>query len=132
MREQEQNYESKFHPSFFDTFDDAANDMSEKEFSIFYELFQHELRMLEKNPYSNSRECKYGILRELGFRTMTFLSKLPRTGTGDMRIIFEVKEDAKIVNYFAVGKRINKKPRPAEDIYSKAESILIDIQKHNN
>ncbi|OAH55029.1 MULTISPECIES: hypothetical protein [Bacillaceae] len=127
-----QKYESEFHPKFFDTLDDATDHMTEEEFSMFYELFEHERKILEKNPYNNSRECKYGILREKGFRTMTFHSKLPKNGTGDMRIIFEVNEETKIVFYFAVGKRINERPRPADDIYSKAENMLKESQWNNN
>lgn len=125
-------YMSEFHPRFFDTLDAVSEHMNDEQFSMFYELFNHELSILEKNPYNNSRECEYGILNEQGFRTMTFHSKLPRIGTGDMRIIFQVDEDNKIIFYFAVGKRINKRPRPAEDIYSKAESMLKDIQERNN
>lgn len=125
-------YESEFHPGFFDTLDAASEHMTEEQFSMFYELFQHQRSILEKNPYNNSRECEYGILNEQGFRTITFHSKVPRTGTGDMRIIFQVDEDDKIIFYFAIGKRINKRPRPADDIYSKAERMLMDIQEHNN
>jgi mRNA-degrading endonuclease RelE of RelBE toxin-antitoxin system len=125
-------YESQFNPGFFDTLDAASEHMTEDEFSMFYELFKHELSILEKNPYNNSRECEYGILQDQGFRTMTFHSKLPKIGTGDMRVIFKVDDDAKIVFYFAVGKRINKRPRPAADIYSKAESMLKDIQERNS
>lgn len=119
-----QTYESKFHPEYFDTFDHVADKMTNTEFAMFYELFQHVIDTLEKDPYSNSRECQYGILHEKGFRTMTFHSKLPKIHTGDMRVIFKIDENTKTNYYFAVGKRINTRPRPPEDIYSKAESLL--------
>lgn len=119
-----QKYESKFHPEYFDTFDKVSANMTDEEFTMFYDLLQHEISTLEKNPYSNSRECKYGILHEQGFRTMSFHSSLPKFGTGDMRIIFEVDEDTRTNYYFAVGKRINTRPRPEEDIYSISESLL--------
>lgn len=125
-------YESEFHPGFFDTLDDTAKDMTEEQFEVFFELFKHEQKILEKDPYSNSRECEFGILRDEGFRTMTFHSKLPKKNTGDMRVIFKVDEDDKIVFYFAVGKRINTRPRPANDIYSKAERMLKAIEDNSN
>lgn len=125
-------YESEFHPGFFDTLDATTEHMTDAEFEMFYQLFKHEQSILEKNPYSNSRECKFGNLRDDGFRTMTFHSKLPKVNTGDMRVIFKIDEDGKIIFYFAVGKRFNKRPRPADDIYSKAEQMLKDIQNNNN
>lgn len=41
-----------------------------------------------------------------------------------MRVIFKIDENTKTNYYFAVGKRINTRPRPLEDIYSKAENLL--------
>jgi len=122
----QKQYDYQFHPNFFDTLDDATEHMTEEEFSMFFELFQHELSILHKNPYNNSRKCKCGILREKGFHTMTFHSKLPRSGTGDMRIIFEIVGESKLIFCFAIGKRINTRPRPKDDIYSKTEPMLKD------
>lgn len=117
-------YENRFHPQFFNSLDDISSHMNDVDFSIFYELFQHELDVLKKDPYTNSRECKYEILREKGLRTMTFHSKLPRVGTGNMRIIFKIEETSKLILFYAVGMRINTKPRPEDDIYSKVESLI--------
>jgi len=117
------NYDYKFHPHFFDILDETTKHLSDEEFSNFFALFEHELSILNKDPYSNSRNCKYGILHDKEFRTMTFHSQLPRSGTGDMRIIFEIDEESKLVLYWAVGRRINTRPRSKEDIYSKAEAM---------
>jgi len=125
----QQKYNAEFHPGFFDTLDRVEDRMTEEEFDVFYNLFEHERKTLEKNPYNNSRECVYGILRDNEFRTMTFHSKLPRIGTGDMRIIFKVDEITKTVLYYAIGKRINKRPRPEDDIYSVATSMLEEEQE---
>ena len=120
-------YRAKYHPGFFDTLDKAAEGMTDKEFTLFWELFNHEVNNLSKNPYRLSRECKYGNLKEAGNRTISFHSKLPRIGTGDLRIIFKIDEDSRINYYLAIGKRINDRPRPADDLYSIATDI-VDVE----
>lgn len=123
-------YQAKYHPVFYDTLDQLQEQMSEQEFEELFDLLMHEInKTLARDPFSNSRECKFGILSKLGFRTITFHSKKPKIGTGDMRLIFEVDESNQINFYFAVGERINKKPRPDEDIYSIAEKLL--KENHN-
>lgn len=124
-------YKAKYHPGYFDTEDAETEHMTDEEFEMFFELLNHEKNILEKNPYSNSRECKFGILRDEGFRTMAFHSKLPKVNTGDMRIVFQVNEEEKTIFYFAVGKRINERPRPESDIYSKSEQMLKDFKASN-
>lgn len=120
------NYRAKFHPLYFKCLDDIEEKMTESDFEEFFNLLNHEINVLMKNPYSNSRPCKFGILKELGFRTITFHSRKPRIGRGDMRLIFKVNDDKKITFYFAVGKRINLRPRPKNDIYSIVEDWLND------
>ena len=118
-------YKNKFHPFFYDTLDIIQEQMTEQQFDEFYDLLMHEInKVLAQDPFNNSRKCKFGILSELGFRTITFHSRIPKLGTGDMRLIFEVDECAKTNFYYAVGIRINKKPRPDRDIYSIVEKWL--------
>ena len=119
-------YKNKFHPLFYGTLDKIQEQMSEQEFDEFYDLLMHEInKVLAQDPLNNSRKCKFGILSELGFRTITFHSKIPKIGTGDMRLIFEVDDSNKIIYFFAVlGIRINERPRPDTDIYSIAEKWL--------
>ncbi|HWL22203.1 MAG TPA: hypothetical protein VNR38_00380 [Ureibacillus sp.] len=118
-------YKTKYHPVFYETLDHLEEQMTEQEFDEFYDQLMHEInKVLAPDPFNNSRECKYGILKELGFRTITFHSKPLKIGTGDMRLIFKVDESNQLNLYFAVGKRFNTRPRPDEDIYSIAEKWL--------
>lgn len=69
-------YQVKYHPVFYDTLDKLQEQMSEQEFDEFYDLLMHEInKTLAQDPFNNSRECKFGILSDIGFRTITFQSK---------------------------------------------------------
>lgn len=111
VRNKGSKYQAKYHTLFFTNLDEIEKQKTKDEFEEFFSLLNQLIDILLNNPYSNSQPCKFGILKELGFRTITFHSSLPKIGRGDMRLIFKVDDNKKITFYFAVGKHILRRAR---------------------